>query len=83
MPVKDGHGSQVTGDEGESDAKTVDVGSIDTGSRPVPVKNNRRVVGGGGSLVGRFIQESPPSPPSQAPVVNKGEVGKWERMEMR
>lgn len=35
----------------------------------MPVKHNRRIAGGGGSVVGRFI------PPSQACVVNKREVG--------
>lgn len=40
-------------------------GSVDTGSRSVPVKTNQRVVGGGGSVVGRFIQESPLVPPAR------------------
>lgn len=51
----------------------------------MPVKNNWRVVGGGGSVVGRFIQESP-NFPFQVSVVNKREVGRpdkergiWER----
>lgn len=38
-------------------------GGVDTGSRSVPVKTNGRVVGGSGSVVGRFVQESPLVPP--------------------
>lgn len=38
MSAKDGNGSRVTRDEGESGAKTVQVEGVDTGSRSVPVK---------------------------------------------
>lgn len=53
----------VTRDQGESGAKTVRVAGVDTGSRSVPIKNNQRAVGGDGSIVGRFIQESSSNPP--------------------
>lgn len=51
---------------------------MDTGSRSVPVKNNQRVVGGGGSHVERFIQESSPTSTPRHLWYTKE---KWERME--
>lgn len=81
MSAKDGRGSRVTRDEGESGAKTVQVGSVDTGSRSVPVKNNQRAVGGDGSVGRRFIQESSSNPPPRHVWSTKEKWKRWERQD--